>query len=242
MSDLERQISWVTAPRNQTRSSSAAPTTPSCCTRCRRSTSCSRSTARAARRCGCRAPDRPRSAATRISPATSASPKRSPRGASFAPAYFRDRTPVHVDLRWRIPASMPASPWPRSISRFLSDFLGDAQVGKATLRLCGRSARARCWRPPSKGPEIGKDLSKLPQVAAAIAPGRAPDTSGTDFNGHAVLTASSTVPKLGWHVFFEQPTAQALTPIRDQLVRIALLIGLGPDGRDPRRHAARRGA
>ena len=35
------------------------------------------------------------------------------------------------------------------------------------------------------------------------------------------------MPKLGWHVFFEQPTAQALAPIRDQLVRIALLIGLG---------------
>jgi class 3 adenylate cyclase/HAMP domain-containing protein len=35
------------------------------------------------------------------------------------------------------------------------------------------------------------------------------------------------VPKLGWFVFVEQPTAQALTPIRDQLVRIALLIGLG---------------
>ena len=42
-----------------------------------------------------------------------------------------------------------------------------------------------------------------------------------------MLTASTAVPKLGWHVFFEQPTAQALAPIRDQLVRIALLIALG---------------
>ena len=45
--------------------------------------------------------------------------------------------------------------------------------------------------------------------------------------GHSVLTASNAVPKLGWFVLFEQPTAQALAPIRDQLVRIALLIGLG---------------
>src|SRR5262249_17144316 len=50
---------------------------------------------------------------------------------------------------------------------------------------------------------------------------------GTDASGQAVLTASATVPKLGWMVFFEQPTAQALAPIRDQLVRAALLIGLG---------------
>jgi len=35
------------------------------------------------------------------------------------------------------------------------------------------------------------------------------------------------VPKLGWFVFFEQPTALALAPIRDQLVRIALLMALG---------------
>ena len=35
------------------------------------------------------------------------------------------------------------------------------------------------------------------------------------------------MPRLGWYVFYEQPTAQALTPIRDQLVRIALLIMLG---------------
>ncbi|MFX9969576.1 HAMP domain-containing protein, partial [Acinetobacter baumannii] len=46
-------------------------------------------------------------------------------------------------------------------------------------------------------------------------------------NGRDVLTASSTVPNFKWNVFFEQPTAQALTPIHEQLVRVALLIGLG---------------
>jgi class 3 adenylate cyclase/HAMP domain-containing protein len=87
--------------------------------------------------------------------------------------------------------------------------------------------RGRVLATSAKGPDVGKDLSKLPQVAAAISPGREPDTSGTDFNGHSVLSAASTVPKLGWSVMFEQPTTQALTPIRDQLVRIALLIGMG---------------
>lgn len=109
---------------------------------------------------------------------------------------------------------------------FLSGFLSDAQVGKAAFAYMV-DARGRVLASSSKGPDVGKDLSKLPQVAAAIAPGREPDTSGTDFNGHAVLSAASTVPKLGWSVLFEQPTVQALTPIRDQLVRIALLIGMG---------------
>ena len=42
-----------------------------------------------------------------------------------------------------------------------------------------------------------------------------------------MLTVADVVPKLGWLVFYEQPTAQALAPIRDQLLRIALLIALG---------------
>ena len=42
-----------------------------------------------------------------------------------------------------------------------------------------------------------------------------------------MLTTVSAVPRTGWFVFFEQPTAQALMPIRDQLVRIALLIAMG---------------
>ena len=41
------------------------------------------------------------------------------------------------------------------------------------------------------------------------------------------MTAVSPVSRTRWFVFFEQPTAQALTPIRDQLVRIALLIAMG---------------
>ncbi|MGY4282938.1 class 3 adenylate cyclase/HAMP domain-containing protein [Bradyrhizobium sp. LM2.7] len=109
---------------------------------------------------------------------------------------------------------------------FLSESLSDAQLGKAAFAYVV-DPRGRVLATSSKGPDIGKDLSKLPQVAAAIAPDREPDTTGTDFNGHSVLAAASTVPKLGWSVLFEQPTTQALTPIRDQLVRIALLIGMG---------------
>src|SRR5262249_43648137 len=109
---------------------------------------------------------------------------------------------------------------------FLSDFLGDAQVGKGTFAYVV-DPRGQVLATSARGPDIGTDLSKLPQVAAAITPNTAPLASGTDINDHSVLSTSSTVPKLGWIVFFEQPTVQALSPIRDQLVRVALLIGLG---------------
>ncbi len=109
---------------------------------------------------------------------------------------------------------------------FLSEFLIDAQVGKVAFAYVTDS-RGDVLAASSTGPEVGKNLSKLPQVAAVSRPGGVAPASGTDAKGNAVLTTSSLVPKLGWHVFFEQETAQALTPIRDQLVRIALLIALG---------------
>ena len=147
------------------------------------------------------------------------------RGVSYAPAWFADGTPM-------MSISVAHSGFNAGVTvaeidlGFLSDFLSDAQVGKAAFAYVV-DPRGRVLATSSKGPEVGKDLSKLPQVAAAIAPGHAAETSGTDVNGHAVMSAASIVPKLGWSVLFEQPTTQALMPIRDQLVRIALLIGMG---------------
>jgi class 3 adenylate cyclase/HAMP domain-containing protein len=110
--------------------------------------------------------------------------------------------------------------------RFLSDFFGDAQIGKSAFAYVV-DQRGQVIASSSKGPDVSSDLSKLPQVAAEIAPVSRELAQGTGADGNAVLSASRTVPKLGWIVFVEQPTAQALAPIRDQLVRVALLIGVG---------------
>src|SRR4029077_9358989 len=87
--------------------------------------------------------------------------------------------------------------------------------------------RGRVLASSARGPDIGKNLAALPQVAALIKPDGATVASGTDADGHSVLTASNAVPKLGWFVLFEQPTAQALAPIFDQMGGVAFLIALG---------------
>ncbi|HLN07954.1 MAG TPA: HAMP domain-containing protein, partial [Xanthobacteraceae bacterium] len=110
--------------------------------------------------------------------------------------------------------------------RFLADFLGDAQVGKSGFAYV-IDPHGAVLASSSKGPEMGKSLAGTPQVDAVLPAGGSPIALGKDVDGHSVLTAASAVPKLGWHVFFEQPTAQALAPIRDQLLRGALLIVLG---------------
>lgn len=147
------------------------------------------------------------------------------RGVSFSPAFFADNQPF-------MSIAVAHSGFNAGVTvadidlRFLSDFLGDTQVGKNTFAYVV-DPKGEVLATSSRGPDVGKDLSKLPQVAALMTPDGQPLGSGTDADGHSVLTASSTVPKLGWIVYFEQPTAQALAPIRDQLVRSALLIGLG---------------
>jgi HAMP domain-containing protein len=145
------------------------------------------------------------------------------RGTSFAPAYFRGERPFMSIALSHADGSVTIAEVDLD---FLSEFLIDAQVGKVAFAYI-TDAKGDVLATSSTGPEVGKNLSALPQVAAVSKPGGVALASGTDSKGHAVLTTASLVPKLGWHVFFEQETAQALTPIRDQLMRIALLIGLG---------------
>src|SRR5215470_9959659 len=149
------------------------------------------------------------------------------RGAtSFSQAYFRDGRPF-ISLTMAHTGYSGAGIGITIVEidlGFLSDYLGDAQVSRNAIAYVVDS-QGLVLATSNIGPDIAKDLSALPQVSASLAGSR--ETAGKDWNGHDVLTASSIVPKFKWAVFFEQLTAQALTPIRDQLLRIALLIGLG---------------
>src|SRR6204780_2753399 len=147
------------------------------------------------------------------------------RGGAFPPATFRDGRPyMSISVAH---AGFNAEVTVAEIDlRFLADFLGDAEVGKVAAAYV-TDTRGKVLASSAKGPEVAKDVSALPQVAALIKPDGQPLESGSDSSCQAGLTASRTVPKLGWLVFYEQPTAQALAPIRDQLLRVAILIGLG---------------
>ncbi|KAH2821220.1 hypothetical protein KXV85_002873, partial [Aspergillus fumigatus] len=149
------------------------------------------------------------------------------RGATnFSQAYFRDGRPfISLTMAHTGYSGTGVGVTVAEIDlRFLSDYLGDAQVSRNAMAYVVDS-QGLVLASSSIGPEIDKDLSALPQVAAALSGSR--QATGKDWNGRDVLTASSTVPNFKWNVFFEQPTAQALTPIHEQLVRVALLIGLG---------------
>src|SRR3981081_3892723 len=120
------------------------------------------------------------------------------RGTNFAPAYFRDQQPY-------ISIALSHSGYNAGVTvaeidlRFLSDYLGDAQVGRSTLDSVTHP-QGQVLANSTRGPDIAKDVSGLPQVAALLTPNGTPLKSGDDTSGHSVLTTASPVPKLGWLV------------------------------------------
>jgi GAF domain-containing protein len=73
------------------------------------------------------------------------------------------------------------------------------------------------------------DLSKLPQVAAALnpQPGQAAVSTADNLAGHAVLTAHALIPQLGWRVFVEVPLTEAFAPLYGAALRTVALLVLG---------------
>lgn len=147
------------------------------------------------------------------------------KGATFAPATFRDGQPF-MEIAVAHSGQDAGVTVAEIDLRFLADFVDAAQAGKHTTayivdpngRVLAHSGTARM---------IGQDWAALPQVAALLKPDGTPLDAGTARDGHSVLTAAHVVPKLGWFVVFEQPTSQALAPVRDLLLRIAALAALG---------------
>ena len=76
------------------------------------------------------------------------------------------------------------------------------------------------------------DLSRVPQVAAALAAaqggGRASTTTiGTALDGSSVLTAYAGIPRLNWIVFVQLPLSEALAPVYASLAQTGALLGFG---------------
>jgi class 3 adenylate cyclase/HAMP domain-containing protein len=151
------------------------------------------------------------------------------KGAAFGPVQFRDGQPV-------MSIAVAHSGRDAGITvaeinlRFLSDFVETVQVGKVTAAYIVDPS-GRVVAGSGTVHTIGQDVVRLPQVApllkSAAATTAAIITDGKDVEGHAVLTAARPVSRLGWFVMLEQPASQALAPVRDLLLRIAGLVALG---------------
>jgi signal transduction histidine kinase len=78
---------------------------------------------------------------------------------------------------------------------------------------------------------VSTDLSRLPQVRSlVVGSATTAATTARDVKGKAVLTAHQPILAFGWHVFVEQPEAEAFAPIYQSLfvTGVLLLIALIP--------------
>ena len=149
------------------------------------------------------------------------------RGASFGPVQFRDgRATMSIAVAH---SGRDAGVTVADINlRFLSDFVDAVRVGKVTAAyIIAPSGRIIAGAGAGAVGTIGRDVAGLPQVASLLKTATATTAEGTDIGGQAVLTAARPVPRLGWFVMLEQPTSQALAPVHELMVRIAILVALG---------------
>ncbi|HEX6017686.1 MAG TPA: ATP-binding protein, partial [Burkholderiaceae bacterium] len=69
------------------------------------------------------------------------------------------------------------------------------------------------------------DMKALPQVAAVLGgSGDAAGVDARDLNGQNVFAATAQIPALNWTVFVETPRREALAPLYESIVRLALLL------------------
>jgi signal transduction histidine kinase len=111
--------------------------------------------------------------------------------------------------------------------RFLSDVADSVQAGPDATALIVSNDGRLIDRSKTSGPQIGHDLSGLPQVERLRDPQPGSLNVGRDFNGDAVLFASAKIPTLQAAVFVEQPRRIALYPVYELLLRLLSLFVLG---------------
>ncbi len=77
------------------------------------------------------------------------------------------------------------------------------------------------------------DVSRLPQVAEALAASKSRETPSSSFTtatgptGISVLTAYAAIPRLDWLVFVELPLREAMAPVYASLIQTGALLGIG---------------
>ena len=109
--------------------------------------------------------------------------------------------------------------------KFLSNFVDPNQVGKdSSAYVVGPTGRLLATSDTS--PRLGTDLADLPQVGAVVNAAKELVRIGQTQDRRSVLAASAPIPRLNWHVFFEQPLSKALEPVYGMLVRAGWLTAL----------------
>ena len=149
----------------------------------------------------------------------------------FSPVYFRKETEPYMTIAVAGIGDKAGITVAEVNLKFIWDVISRIKVGEKGLAYVVDS-RGHLIAHPDISYVLQKlDLSGLPQVAAAREGAAAADvervTIAKSSQGHEVLTGYATIQPLGWHVFVEQPLAEAFAPLYASLKRTGLLLLAG---------------
>jgi signal transduction histidine kinase len=149
----------------------------------------------------------------------------------FSPVYFRKETEPYMTIAVAGTSEDAGIIVAEVNLKFIWDVISRIKIGDKGLAYVVDS-RGQLIAHPDISQVLQKlDLSALPQVKAAREAQPDSDASrvsiSRNFQGQEVLTAYASIAPLGWHVFVEQPLAEAFAPLYASLVRTGLLLLAG---------------
>ena len=156
-------------------------------------------------------------------------------GVYYGPVYFRKETEPYMAIALKA-AGGGVSAVEVNL-KFIWEVIQRIRIGEAGLAYVVNKDGHLIAHPDISLVLQKTDFSTLPQVQAALqakpaAPGEAPQErrllgEARDRSGRSVITASARIERLDWHVFVEQPTAEAYKPLYASLARSGALLVAG---------------
>ena len=147
----------------------------------------------------------------------------------FSPVFFVNESEPHMRMALR--AGSGGVVVADITLKLIRDVVSGIKVGKAGLAYAVDSEGNLIIHPDPTLLLNRTNLVRLPQVKAALGAaggGKSEEiTVGRDPSGGKVLTATQSIPSLGWHVFVEQPLGEAFAPLYSSIFRTIILLIVG---------------
>ena len=154
-------------------------------------------------------------------------------GAWFSPVYFRKESEPYITLAMAHAGKNAGVTVAEINLKLIWDVITAMKIGQSGYAYVV-DGRGRLIAHPDISLVLrDTDLSKLPQVAAALAAGPAAHgtagavTVADSIGGRQVLTAHAPIAPLGWLVFVEVPLREAFAPLYGAAARTGLLLFFG---------------
>jgi len=149
----------------------------------------------------------------------------------FSAVYFRKETEPYMTIAVRGAGDAGGVTVAEVNLKFIWDVISRIKIGEKGLAYAVDSRGQLIAHPDISQVLQKSDMSSLPQVRAAREAKGGEDSQQVaiahNLKGEEVLTAFASIAPLGWHVFVEQPLAEAFAPLYASLLRTGLLLLAG---------------